>query len=313
MSDCDCKGITLFRGTNGDYVRVTPEPAGPNCPDGGIKVEIVSGTDDTTILDTQYVCDGAQGAQGGQGIPGLPGTDGADGQDGQDGADGQGIDHVSFTSSTGGGGAGQEGETDTYTVWGDVGETINLGTFLVYNGADGAGGGGALTFKRVYDPTSASATYNVSFLDGGTTARPNHTYYIEELSQAGVPPQNVILQVPYDGSENGGFPPAVGDEIELIIGNRNGWAVSTNPDIQIGTGASAFNFVGLWGDPLNASPPLNAYAEIQAPSVLEWSNTVNRAGWYVKLKCVEVDLGTKVLWIVTDYYNSAVDFPIVGP
>lgn len=59
------------------------------------------------------------------------------GIDGDDGADGQTIDHTSFTSSSLGGVAGQQGATDTYTVWGDSGETLNLGTFTVYNGADG--------------------------------------------------------------------------------------------------------------------------------------------------------------------------------
>ena len=63
---------------------------------------------------------------------------------GADGADGQSIDHTSFTSSTGGGVAGVAGETDTYTVWGDAGETISLGTFQVYNGADGSGGSMAM-------------------------------------------------------------------------------------------------------------------------------------------------------------------------
>ena len=63
-----------------------------------------------------------------------------DSLNGEDGTDGTGLDHVSFTSSTGGGAAGQPGETDTYTVWGDVGETISLGTFVVYNGADGVDG-----------------------------------------------------------------------------------------------------------------------------------------------------------------------------
>jgi hypothetical protein len=53
------------------------------------------------------------------------------------GDDGQGIDHVSFTSSSLGGSAGQAGATDTYTVWGDLGEIISLGTFTVYNGTNG--------------------------------------------------------------------------------------------------------------------------------------------------------------------------------
>lgn len=56
------------------------------------------------------------------------------GLDGADGVDGQDIDHVSKTSGT-----GASGTTDTYTVWGDLGETINLGTFNVYNGNDGGG------------------------------------------------------------------------------------------------------------------------------------------------------------------------------
>ena len=54
---------------------------------------------------------------------------------------GQPIDHVSFTSTTALSGLPNEpGEIDTYTVWGDVGETINLGTFDVYNGNDGIDG-----------------------------------------------------------------------------------------------------------------------------------------------------------------------------
>lgn len=61
------------------------------------------------------------------------------GNDGEDGADGQGIDHVSYTPSSVGDVPGQPGQTDTYTMWGDVAETINLGIFIVYNGIDGVG------------------------------------------------------------------------------------------------------------------------------------------------------------------------------
>ena len=111
---------------------------------------------------------------GPQGIPGTPGTPGGDGQEiqlrvdsgyiqwkyeddvswtnlvlledlkgdtGETGAAGQSIHHTSFTSTTAISGFSNEpGETDTYTVWGDVGETINLGTFDVYNGNDGVDG-----------------------------------------------------------------------------------------------------------------------------------------------------------------------------
>ena len=50
------------------------------------------------------------------------------------GLDGLDVDHVSKTSGT-----GASGTTDVYTVWGDVAETISLGTFNVYNGLNGTG------------------------------------------------------------------------------------------------------------------------------------------------------------------------------
>lgn len=51
-------------------------------------------------------------------------------------ADGlEGVDHVSFTSSTGtpSNVANQPCETDTYTLWADVSETVSLGTFTILN------------------------------------------------------------------------------------------------------------------------------------------------------------------------------------
>lgn len=50
------------------------------------------------------------------------------------GIDGIDVDHISKTSGT-----GASGTTDVYTVWGDVAETISLGTFNVYNGLNGTG------------------------------------------------------------------------------------------------------------------------------------------------------------------------------
>jgi len=60
---------------------------------------------------------------------------GATGSTGNTGATGQDIDHTSLTSGT-----GAEGTVDTYTAWGDSGETITIGTFTVLNGATGAKG-----------------------------------------------------------------------------------------------------------------------------------------------------------------------------
>lgn len=70
-------------------------------------------------------------------------------QKGLDGDDGQGIDHISYTGE---GEAGEPGTTSEYTVWGDAAESINLGTFIVYNGGLGQG----------IDHTSFTST------DGGT-------------------------------------------------------------------------------------------------------------------------------------------------
>ena len=45
-----------------------------------------------------------------------------------------GVDHIAKTNGT-----GAPGTTDTYTIWGDLGETIDLGKLSVYNGQDGTG------------------------------------------------------------------------------------------------------------------------------------------------------------------------------
>jgi hypothetical protein len=54
------------------------------------------------------------------------------GPQGLQGVDGQKVDHVSKTLGT-----GANGTVDTYTLWADPTETINLGEFSVYNGKDG--------------------------------------------------------------------------------------------------------------------------------------------------------------------------------
>lgn len=53
---------------------------------------------------------------------------------GLDGTNGVDVDHIAKTSGT-----GAAGTVDVYTAWGDVAETISLGTFNVYNGQDGIG------------------------------------------------------------------------------------------------------------------------------------------------------------------------------
>lgn len=98
------------QGTKGDYVIVA---AAGSCPDGGYDIILYSGADDT-VISTSTVCNGVAGDPG------------------------QGIDHISFTTATGTPSStpNKPGETDTYTIWGDFAETINLGTFTIYNGED---------------------------------------------------------------------------------------------------------------------------------------------------------------------------------
>lgn len=66
---CDENSIELPIGPTGDdgaagnYVTVTTEAAGLNCANGGFKLEIKSGVDDS-VIDTQYVCNGTNGTNG---------------------------------------------------------------------------------------------------------------------------------------------------------------------------------------------------------------------------------------------------------
>lgn len=67
-------------GENGTGVTVEPEPAGANCPNGGIQVTPVAS--DGTLGNPFFVCSGADGAPGPAGAPGpvgVPGPTGATG------------------------------------------------------------------------------------------------------------------------------------------------------------------------------------------------------------------------------------------
>jgi len=61
-------------GANGETPVSSPEPAGTNCPTGGVKY--------TTSLGSSYVCNGPTGPQGPQGVQGPAGVAGADGTNG---------------------------------------------------------------------------------------------------------------------------------------------------------------------------------------------------------------------------------------
>lgn len=69
------------------------------------------------------------------------------------GIDGQGIDHISLT--------GTANNIKTYTVWGNAGETINLGEFSIADGVDGTNGVDGAT-GSVNSATSLSLDHQVS-------------------------------------------------------------------------------------------------------------------------------------------------------
>ena len=91
---CGCGGSeqgsdesTLFR--------LSDEPPGENCPNGGIRVDTgfdLDGDgvlDDDEVLDTVYICHGKEGEPGEDGKGGADGEKGEPGEDGKDGADGE--------------------------------------------------------------------------------------------------------------------------------------------------------------------------------------------------------------------------------
>lgn len=91
-----CNGADGAVGQDGQdgatsLVNTTEELAGPNCADGGQKIEVGIDDDGDGVLSAMevdqvsYVCDGADGQQGPQGDPGQDGQDGTDGTNGTDG------------------------------------------------------------------------------------------------------------------------------------------------------------------------------------------------------------------------------------
>ena len=98
-----------------DTISVVPEPAGANCPAGGVKITVTptQPAPPAPPLPDQvsYVCSGPAGADGADGAPGRPGAgrartgrpgaDGLDGSDGSNGFDGQDATSTSAAGGTG--------------------------------------------------------------------------------------------------------------------------------------------------------------------------------------------------------------------
>lgn len=84
-------GINGVNGTNASIQTSVLEIGDENCPNGGVKIDVLS---DGIIQEdqTQYLCHGATGAQGETGSQGAAGENGAQGLPGENGTDG--VDSV---------------------------------------------------------------------------------------------------------------------------------------------------------------------------------------------------------------------------
>ena len=103
--------------------------------------------------------------------PSLKGPKGDTGNQGVKGDQGISVHHIKGTSTTDDeGDFGAYGEIDTYTVYGDANETINLGFFRVNNGAAKEGQYG-LMYKSTYDITANGIVDNSEKLEGRTIAQ----------------------------------------------------------------------------------------------------------------------------------------------
>ena len=101
----------------------------------GNNIDVINLYSQDTLTVSSFetvIVTGPPGVGGPQGEAGPAGEQGPPGDQGLQGDPGQGIDHISLTSTV--------GLENTYTAWGDFGETINLGTFVVTDGDVGPQG-----------------------------------------------------------------------------------------------------------------------------------------------------------------------------
>lgn len=144
-------GVNGDNGDNGDYVVQSVESPGINCPNGGTRVHVISGTTGLVLSET-FVCNGEDGADGQDGLNGAPGADGVDGQDGVDGVvpdtgwfDLEGFNHYSGVAKP---------------QCRKIGKQIHFRGDIVVPISDGVGGVVGMT------PTSYPETYRSNLFQG---------------------------------------------------------------------------------------------------------------------------------------------------
>ena len=163
------KGDTGLKGDKGSQ--------GPKGFDGAAGAQGLKGDtgDDLTISQITYNGNGTFNWLFSDGTvyvtPSLKGPKGDTGNQGVKGDQGISVHHIKGTSTTDDeGDFGAYSEIDTYTVYGDANETINLGFFRVNNGAAKEGQYGIM-YKSTYDTTANGIVDNSEKLESRTIAQ----------------------------------------------------------------------------------------------------------------------------------------------
>lgn len=160
-------------GTLNDFLAAMRGPVGPIGPVGvGVQGEKGDAGKDLTIEQIVYNNDGTFtwhfSDETTYTTPNLKGPKGDKGDVGLTGLQGTSVHHIKGTSTTDlEGDFASYGEIDTYTLYGDAAETINLGYFRVNNGLAKEGQVG-LMYRSTYDTNNSGIVDDAEKLNGLT-------------------------------------------------------------------------------------------------------------------------------------------------
>jgi len=159
-------------------IKITDEPVGDNCKNGGKKIE--SGIDlndngtleEIEVTSTEFVCNGTDGTDGVDGTDGTNGTDGADGNNGTNGTDG--ADGNNGTN----GADGKDGTNGTNGTDGTDGTNGTNGT----DGKDGSNGNDSI-IKITEEPAGKNCEFGGKKVEIGTDKNGNTVLDSEEIAE----------------------------------------------------------------------------------------------------------------------------------
>ena len=252
---------------------------------------------------------------------------------GKKGDTGVSVHHVAPSSTTNPhGDFGKFSEIDTYTLWGDADETINLGSFVVGNGLDPTSGGAYGYMQRVtYDTDDSGVVDNSERLGGKSLEQ------IEEERRQAIQEAKISLGTSFVvddiASRNSLINLTVGDRIHVNDDGDGHWSQYLVEATVDGTGSNS-TFVKVMDEDtyLNANtkeaikqvyesnPDTNAYTDAEK-ALLNVTTTLNTVANNVtsainelksRIDTVNIALGisndTYTADSSTNYLGSSVSF-----